>query len=281
MKQLNFLGFCFFMAGLLLAAGCSREDNNKRDVVAQVNTAMITSSELEEAIPQDITNEVKLALKRNLMEKWIEDEIFYQTAVEEGLSLTEKEKIQIRNYERSLLIKKFLESHLSDNFKILDQEIEDYYNVHKKEFTWDDEYVHIIHLVMDNDDAGIRTEIRGSKDLLDVIRKNFLDQQTTLERPIGDIGYQKLNEFPDEIVKRIKSMRTGNISGPLKTKYGYHYIQLIDRQNKGDTKELDLVRGESIMRLQLSKRNEAIENLKRELRPRFTIQTDLSKVSEP
>ena len=76
-------------------------------------------------------------------------------------------------------------------------------------------------------------------------------------------------------------MRTGNISGPLKTKYGYHYIQLIDRQNKGDTKELDLVRGEIIMRLQLSKRNEAIENLKRELRPRFTIQTDLSKVSEP
>jgi peptidyl-prolyl cis-trans isomerase C len=281
MKQLNYLGFCLFMAGLLLAAGCSREDNNKRDVVAQVNTAMITSSELEEAIPQDITNEVKLALKRNLMEKWIEDEIFYQTAVEEGLSLTEKEKIQIRNYERSLLIKKYLESHLSDNFKILDQEIEDYYNVHKKEFTWDDEYVHIIHLVMDNDDAGIRTEIRGSKDLLDVIRKNFLDQQTTLERPIGDIGYQKLNEFPDEIVKRIKSMRTGNISGPLKTKYGYHYIQLIDRQNKGDTKELDLVRGEIIMRLQLSKRNEAIENLKRELRPRFTIQTDLSKVSEP
>jgi len=281
MKQLKYLQISLLVTGLLLAAGCSREDSNKRDVVAQVNTAMITSSELEDAIPQDITNEVKLALKRNLMEKWIEDEIFFQTALEEGLALSEKEKIQIRNYERSLLIKKFLESHLSNNFKILDQEIEDYYNVHKNEFTWDDEYVHIIHLVMDNDDAGIKTEIRGSKDLLEVIRKNFLDQQTTPERPIGDIGYQKLNEFPDEIVKKIKTMRTGNISGPLKTKYGYHYIQLLDRQNKGDTKELDLVRGEIIMRLQLSKRNEEIENLKRELRPRFTIQTDLSKVSEP
>jgi len=281
MKQLKYLQIFLLVTGLLLAAGCSSEDSNKRDVVAQVNTAMITSSELEDAIPQDITNEVKLALKRNLMEKWIEDEIFFQTAVEEGLALNEKEKIQIRNYERSLLIKKFLESHLSNNFKILDQEIEDYYNIHRNEFSWDDEYVHIIHLVMDNDDAGIKTEIRASKDLLEVIRKNFLDQQTTPERPIGDIGYQKLNEFPDEIVKKIKTMRTGNISGPLKTKYGYHYIQLLDRQNKGDTKELDLVRGEIIMRLQLSKRNEEIENLKRELRPRFTIQTDLSKVSEP
>jgi len=108
-----------------------------------------------------------------------------------------------------------------------------------------------------------------------------LDQQSTPERPIGDIGYQKLNEFPDEIVKRIKSMRTGNISGPLKTKYGYHYIQLLDRQSKGETKEMDLVRGEIIMRLQLSKRNAEIEKLKQSLRPRFTIQTDLSKVSEP
>ena len=266
---------------LLIVAGCAREDDNKRDVVAQVNTATITSSELETAIPQDIKDEVKLALKRNLMEKWIEDEIFYQTALAEGLALSEKEKTQIRNYERSMLIKKYLESHLSGNFKILDQEIEDYYNAHTREFIWDDDYVHIIHLVMDNDDAGIKTEIRGSKDLLEVIRKNFLDQQSTSERPIGDIGYQKLNEFPDEIVKRIKNMQTGNISGPLKTRYGYHYIQLLDRQKKGDTKELDLVRGEINMRLQLSKRSEEIDELKQELRSRFTIQTDLSKVSEP
>ena len=216
--------FIFALICLLITA-CSQKDDKDRDIVAQVNTATITSAELESAIPQDISNDVKQALKRTLMEKWIEDELFYQTAVEEGLTLNELEKVQIHNYERSMLIKKLLDSRLSNNFRVLDQEVEDYYVAHKREFIWDDDYVHIIHLVMDNDDAVIKSEIRDSKDLMDVIRKNYFDQQSTPERPLGDIGYQKLNEFPDEVGKRIKNMRTGNIAGPLKTRHGFHYIQ--------------------------------------------------------
>ena len=76
-------------------------------------------------------------------------------------------------------------------------------------------------------------------------------------------------------------MKTGNIFGPLKTIYGYHYIQLLDFQKKGDIKDLDLARNEIEMRIQLIKRNEEIDNLKETLRSRFTIQTDLSKLSVP
>ena len=134
---------------------------------------------------------------------------------------------------------------------------------------------------MENDDAAIKSEIINSKYIMDVIKKNFLDQQSTPERPIGDLGYQKLNELPSEIVRRLKNMKTGNISGPLKTKYGYHYIQLLDNQKKGKTKDFDIARNEIVVRLQLTKRNEDIEKIKQSLRSRFTIQTDLSKVSEP
>ncbi len=269
------------IAGISFIQGCSKNNDDKGNVVAQVNMATISNSELEAAIPEGTSDEVKLALKRNLMEKWIEKEIFYQMAFEEGLVLNEDEKRMVRNYERSLLIQKFLNSHLKDRYRILDQEIEDYYEKHKREFVWDDDYVHIIHLIMENDDAAIKSEVRNSKYLMDVIKKNFLDQQSTLERPIGDLGYQKLNELPSEIVRRLKNMKTGNISGPLKTKYGYHYIQLLDNQKKGKTKDFDIARNEIVVRLQLTKRNEDIEKIKQSLRSRFTIQTDLSKVSEP
>jgi len=267
--------------GISLSPGCSKNNDDKGNVVAQVNMATISNSELEAAIPEGTADEVKLALKRNLMEKWIEDEIFYQAAEEEGLSLNEEEKQMIKKYARSLLIQKFLDTRLKDRYRILDQEIEDYYEKHKREFVWDDDYVHIIHLVMENDDAAIKSEVRNSKNLIDVIKKNFLDQQSTPERPIGDLGYQRLSEFPSEIVRRIKNMKTGSISGPLKTRYGYHYIQLLDNQKKGKTKDFDITRNEIIVRLQLTKRNEEIEKIKLTLRSRFTIQTDLSKVSEP
>jgi parvulin-like peptidyl-prolyl isomerase len=198
----------------------------------------------------------------------------------EGFSLSEEEMLLVKNYEKRLLIQKYIDTRLSHNYRILDQEVEDYYNKHQREFVWDDETVHIIHLVLENDDSAIKSEIRQSKDLMDVIKKNFFDQQSTPERPIGDLGYHKLNEFPNTIQRRIKNLKTGNISGPIKTNYGYHYIQLLDYQKKGAIKDLDIARDEIYMRLQLFKRDEEIDNIKQSLRSRFTIQTDLSKLSE-
>jgi hypothetical protein len=276
-----FLIIVFVIVGSGIIQSCSKNKNEKTNIVAQVNEAALSYAELEASIPEETSDEVKTVLKRNLIDKWIEDEIFCQVAEEEGLALSEEEKLRVKNYERSLLIQKFLNNHLKDHYRLLDQEIEDYYDKHKNEFIWDDDYVHLIHLVMENDDAAIKSEIRSSKDLMDVIKKNYLDQQSTPERPIGDLKYQKLNEFPSEIVRRVKNMKTGNISGPIKTKFGYHYIQLIDNQKKGRIKDLDVVRNEISMRLQIIKRHEETEVLKKTLRSRFTIQTDLSKVSEP
>jgi parvulin-like peptidyl-prolyl isomerase len=258
---------------------CSSKENNKVNVVAQVNEAQITNAELESAIPDGSSPEVKLALKRNLMEKWIEEELVYQVALEEGTSLSEAEQLLVSNYAKRLLIQKYLDTQLSEGYRILDQEVEDYYGRHTREFVWDDDYVHVIHLVLENDDAAIKSEIRASKDLMEVIKKNYLDQQSTTERPIGDLGYQKLSEFPNIISRRVRNLKTGNISGPLKTKFGYHYVQLLDMQKKGNIKELEVVRDEVIMRLQLTKRDEEIDKLKQNLRTRFTIQTDLSKLT--
>ncbi len=279
-NNIKFISSLLLISTGILITGCTNKSNSKGNVVAQVNEAQITNAELEAAIPEGSSPEVKLALKRNLMEKWIEEEIFYQVALEEGLSLSEQEMLLVKNYEKRLLVQKYIDMRLSHNYRILDQEVEDYYNKHQREFVWDDETVHIIHLVLDNDDSAIKSEIRQSKDLMEVIKKNFFDQQSTPERPIGDLGYQKLSEFPNTIQRRIRNLKTGNISGPLKTNYGYHYIQLLDYQKKGAKKELDLARDEIYMRLQFLNRNEEIKNIKQSLRSGFTIQTDLSKLSE-
>lgn len=263
-----------------MISGCDSKGDTKGNVVAQVNTAQITNSELESAIPEGSPVEVKLALKRNLMEKWIEEEIFYQVALEEGFSLSDEEMKWVKDYEKRLLIQKYIDSRLSHNYRILDQEIEDYYNKHQPEFVWDEETVHIIHLVLENDDSAIKSEIRNSKDLMEVIKKNYFDQQSTTERPIGDLGYQKLSEFPNLIQRRIRNIKTGNISGPINTTYGYHYIQLLDFHKKGEIKDIDMARDEIRMHLQLLKRDEEINNIKQNLRSKFTIQTDLSKLSD-
>jgi hypothetical protein len=140
--------------GVLVA--CSPEEKSKSNVVAQVNLAQMTTQELAIAVPPSVSTEVGSALKRKLIEKWIEDEIFYQSALKEGLSLNENEKRMVENYQRSLLVDKYLDKYISTNYKPLEQEIENYYNLHRQEFVWKEESVHLVHLVLDTDDRTLK-----------------------------------------------------------------------------------------------------------------------------
>lgn len=269
----------FLLTVLLMA--CVSKDKDKPDVVAQVNEAVMTNSELNEAISPAASADVRLALKRKLMEQWVENEIFYQAALEEGMALTEYEEIQVLNYRKQLILEKYLSKYLNKKYNVLDQEIDDYYSAHRNEFVWDGEYANIIHLVLDSNERVIRDEVGASKDLMEVIRKNFFDQKSTSARPIGNLGYVKLSDLPAGLVSQIKNAKTGTIRGPIKTDLGYHYVQVLDFQKAGAIKEPELVRNEIVQRIQMEKRKNELEDLKRKLRENFTIQTDLTKLTQP
>ena len=273
--------YLLLFASFLMTTGCGSEENEVDDIVAQVNDVYITNAFLDEASSQQTSPEVQAALKRKIMEKWIEDEILYQSALREGLTWSDYEEQQVQMYRKRILIEKFLEKHLNRSYRVLDQEVDDYYRQHEQEYIWKKDHVHLIHLVLDNDDRVIRREIGNSKNLLEVIEKNFFDQKSTPQRPIGDLGYVSLDILPEKISARIKTMRTGTIQGPIKTDYGYHYIQLMDVQKQGTEMPLDIVKDEIIERIRLQKRKNELNDLMRELRTNFTIQTDLSKLMQP
>lgn len=268
------------LAVFIFLAACEEEQRPRQNVVAQVNLAQMTTEDLEASVPPTGSKEVRSALKRKLIEKWIEDEIFFQAAVKEGLTLSERELNQVRNYSRSLLIDKYLDKYVNVNYKPLDLEIDNYFQRHKAEFLWEDEYAHIIHLVLDTDDRMLKEEIPKSTSLLDVIKNNFLDQQSSIEKPVGDLGYVKVNDLPSKLAQTVRQAKTGAIRGPIRTEYGYHYIQVIDLQPAGAQQELEVVKDEIVMRLKIERRLKEIGKLKQSLQPTFTIQTDLTKLDQ-
>ncbi|MCK4754995.1 MAG: hypothetical protein KAS58_07165, partial [Calditrichia bacterium] len=69
-NNIKFISSLLLISTGILITGCTNKSNSKGNVVAQVNEAQITNAELEAAIPEGSSPEVKLALKRNLMEKW-------------------------------------------------------------------------------------------------------------------------------------------------------------------------------------------------------------------
>ena len=106
---------------ILLFLSCQPKNDNSENVIAQVNDAYITLEELEAKIADGTNEEIKLALMRQFMEQWVEEEIFYQTAQNENLDYTVNELRLIKDYKRRLLIQSFIESKINKNYRILEK----------------------------------------------------------------------------------------------------------------------------------------------------------------
>ena len=259
---------------------CKRQLEVSDELVAQVNDSYLLINQLNYLVPENIDPELNLALKKNLISKWVDDEILYQAALDDGMKLDDKEKFLADKYYKSLLIQRYLSLKIDRNYRISQKEIEDYYKEHIKEFIFKDDVVRIVHLLMEQKDNAIFSEIRESKDLMEIIKKYYFDNKSTTERPNGDLGYLSTSTLPSNFVNVIKRMKTGAISSPISSDQGYHFIQLLDKQSKGDIKDQELVQDEIILRLKKEKRQLELERLLKDLKDKSQIQTYLSKVQK-
>jgi parvulin-like peptidyl-prolyl isomerase len=259
---------------------CESQPEMSDELVAQVNDSYLLINQLNYLVPEGIDPELNLALKKNLISKWVDDEILYQAALDDGMKLEAKEQFLVEKYYKSLLIQRYLSLKIDRNYRISQKEIEDYYKEHSKEFIFKDDVVHIVHLLMEQRDNAIFREIRESKDLMEIIKKYYFDNKSTMERPNGDLGYLSTSTLPSNFINVIKRMKTGAISSPISSDQGYHFIQLLDKQSKGNIKDQELVQDEIILRLKKEKRQLELERLLKDLKDKSQIQTYLSKVQK-
>lgn len=259
---------------------CERHPEVSDELVAQVNDSYLLINELNYLVPENIDPELTLALKKNIISKWVDNEILYQAALDDGMELDDKERFLLAKYHKSFLIQRYLSLKIDRNYRISQKNIEDYYNEHSKEFIHKEDVVRIVHLLMEQRDNAIFKEIRESKNLTDIIKKYYFDNKSTTERPNGDLGYLPVATLPANFNNVIKRMKTGAISSPISSDQGFHFIQLIDRQSKGNRKDQDLVQDEIRLRLKKERRQMELERVLKDLKDKSQIQTYLSKVQK-
>lgn len=279
-KTVNNRYIIWLAALFTILVSCEKEKEAPHGFVAQVNDHYLLNEHLQYAVPPGLDSETAFALKNNLISRWIEGEVLYQTALAEGITLSDKDKYLLHEYEKSLYIQKYLAQKLDRDYKVSEKEIEDYYKDHSGEFKRTEDEVHIIHLLMEQRDNAIFKEIKQAGNLNDIISKYYFNEKSTPERPNGDLGYVAVRNLDVRFINTLKRMKTGAISSPIKTDQGYHFIQLLDWQKKGSTIDLDLVRDEIILRLKREKRQEERERVLRELKEKAQIQTYLSKIEQ-
>ncbi len=199
---------------------------------------------MERQLGQKLDHLSSAALSR-LLDQFIEERLWLETARQAGITVTEEEKqaykSQIvdeaespsagedRDYiTERLMIEKYLQSLLAD-IDVSEEEIRNYYEQNKREFLLP-ERVKVSQILLNNEAEAVRLQNllkAGDEELFrKIARENSLGHEANRG---GELGIFKLNELPKEIEKVIFSLKEGEISPVVESPYGFHIFRLDNR----------------------------------------------------
>lgn len=141
------------------------------------------------------------------------------------------EKFIKEQIETNLYMQQFQEQIIKD-LDLSDSNLEKFFNKHKEDYQ--DTEVRASHILVKTEEKAkeVLQKIKAGEDFAELAKKYSEDPSASNG---GDLGYFKKGMMVSEFDKAAFALKPGEISDPVKTKFGYHIINVTDR--KEDKKE--------------------------------------------
>ncbi len=281
----------------IVSTGCSQGDEEEQqpprqaEPAARVNGVDIPERMVQEALDlylmqrpagsADVSDEKGLALRAQVVELLITQEVLAQRAEAEGVRVEDSEIEQrlqlmesrygsreqmlqgleqagiteqgIRNLlKRALMMEKFLERQVNSQVSVSDADAEAFYRTHPEEMK-EPPMLRASHILVMAQEGNVPPEERqraraSARELLERLRQgeNFaeLARQHSDDGSAargGDLGFFPRGKMTPNFEQVAFELDPGQLSGVVETPYGYHIIKVTDKR-PGRTLEFDEVR---------------------------------------
>lgn len=239
-----------------------------------VDTALMNATQGRfDQVPADKQAE----FRKQVLEQLIAKELVFGDAQKTGVLKSkdfkdEYEKVQER-VKKDLAIQVWQKQQF-DKVSVSDKELKSYYDNNKEEFN-EKSSVHARHILVKEESQAkaIEKELKSLSG--DALKNKFIqlakEKSTGPSGPKGgDLGYFTQGQMVPEFDAKVFSMKTGTISEPVKTQFGYHVIYLEDKKAQ---KTLSFTEVKSFIeqRLKMEKFKVVVEDKMKELKNKATI----------
>ncbi len=193
---------------------------------ARLDSIIIDEGQVEQALDQQVRERVQQAGGEAELEKYL------------GKSLKEIKKLYKSNVRKQLLTQKIQNSRFQD-LKISRSEIEAFFDLHKDSLPEVGASVNFSQILMEikaGNEAFAEAE-KNAKILLDSIKKGadfaslakVFSSDPGSGKKGGDLGWFNRGDFVKEFADAAVRLEPGEISGIVKSEFGYHIIQMIEK----------------------------------------------------
>jgi parvulin-like peptidyl-prolyl isomerase len=259
--------FSLFLGLSLILVHCSQEKapeaspdfilkdpQKKNDIILKVEDSSYSNSDFEEHVSSIVgedQSELTISSLSRLYDRFVEEKLLLQAAKSQGISLTLEEKkaylARLGNDSRAEVKDAFLETVdsqllfdklliakytylLVENIEVIEEEIEEYYNLNKKEFL-QPEQVKASQILVKTEDKAIEI-LNMVKDSSEEEFKRVA-QAYSISREAskgGDMGWYEMGQLPYDMERVIFSLKEGEISQVMESSYGYHIFRVDKRR---------------------------------------------------
>lgn len=234
---------------------------SKEKTAATVNGEKITSEELESRYSLLVSSSLEKISKDEFLDKLIEEKLILQEAekipievgdieVDESLDklmqedgISEKEfesqlskqgiteKDFRKYYKNSLVVTKFLNSHVLNNISAGEGEAKKYFEENPGEFTAKEGQIRARHILVETEsEAGALLEkLKKGVDFAKLARENSTCPSS---KSGGDLGFFSRGSMVEGFEDTAFGLNVNELSEPLRTQFGWHIIQRLPSSMK-------------------------------------------------
>jgi len=270
-------GRIFALALLVILSGvwvnCNRRGGREAPekegkVIARVNQTVLVEEELNEAMQGYFGDAPPDGGKGEYIEQWIESELLYQKAIQEGLQSDEEIRKKVSQFQHMLMEQEILRRHLDGRVEVSDEEVNGYYAENKELFARREDEYRLGKLIFPDEDIAVEVagDLQAAPTRYDeLITSEVYEGKIT----VTDLGYYPMSELEATFGDLIEELKVGEISQPVSVYPGNPYIiRVMEHQERGSVRELgevaDQIRGILIQEKRDRARELWIEELRRE-----------------
>lgn len=166
-----------------------------------------------------------------LLQNQLTEEQFVNILNMQGIGgLADYKALFMEQNEMVLLINE-LQSSIIDSVEVSDAEIEEYYNNNKAGFTVE-EQVQASHILVEDEATAkeILDKLNSGSDYAELAKEYSIDGSASRG---GNLGFFPRGRMVKPFEEAAFALEVGEISGIVKTDFGYHIIMVTDRQEAG------------------------------------------------
>jgi len=260
--------FFLFLAGVFIFLGANCGEKNKQEsslsvsledpqkknyIIIEIEDSAYLNSDFEKYVRGTFGNDQKaltpVSLSR-LLDKFIEEKLVLQSAINQNISLSWEEKqeylaklstelksegsnVSVEEMDTEILFDRLLIEkytyELVKDIEVKEEEIREYYNLHKREFLRP-QRVEASQILLETEDQAIEVLERVKNASEEDFRKIAEAESIGLEAVKGGkMGVFEMGQLPFEMEQVLFSLEEGELSPVVESSYGYHIFR-VDRR---------------------------------------------------